>query len=132
MATAKRVPQDKKAVVVDGGPEYIQVTETFQVNGQTLSTKVLESYYRPSLKTVYVDQPDRVVLEMSLEEAHALIYFAMDDSTPHLKKDALAVANAVENARLSPPVGTQTSSAQDASCGKATDGYKTEGSSTYR
>lgn len=118
MATAKRVGQDRKAVPVERS-QYVKREVTTEVDGIVINRCIPASYYQTVRDVAYEDQPDRVVLEMSLEEAYALIHFAMDGSTPHLKKDATAVANAVENARLSSPASTQSSPAQDESCGKA-------------
>jgi hypothetical protein len=52
--------------------EYHQTAIIKSVNGQTVSTNVLESHYKPVVVTEYEDQPDRIQLDMSLEEAQAL------------------------------------------------------------
>lgn len=130
MATAKRVGQDRKLLKVNNGVDYIKVSEVTEINGVVVHTHVSKSFYAPTVEEVYEDQPDRVVLEMSLEEARH-VSKVVGDAPSGVNGVGLDIY-APLMAAVYPREETKAYSGEGGGCAPSVPTYKGEGSSTYR
>lgn len=111
MATAKRVAQDAK---VEGGvtKEVREHFTIYSINGREIARKLVSTDTEVVDNRRFVLQPDRIVLDLSSEEA-ACIWSAMPHST---NSKAKGIFDAVKNV-LYPIVSIPASSSLGDACG---------------
>lgn len=109
---------------------YFKTEVVTERDGLVVERQVLDSRYYPVDETTYVDQPDRVVLEMSLEEARhvATVVGAAPPGVNGVGLDIYAPLMAA----VYPREETPAYSGEGGGCAPSAPTYKGEGSSTYR
>lgn len=120
MATAKRVAQDNKPSVVSHIEKHEMAVVT-TVDGVVTNRTILAEGENETTKTIYEPQPDRLALDLSLEEARA-IQMSLNYST-NSKARGIRQAVTVALREPSSTAGTPASPKMDGGCGVSPQDY---------
>lgn len=108
MASARRVKQDKKAVVTRE-QKYVKAEIVVTIDEKVVERNVLDSRWETYAKTTLVEQPDRFLLDLSEEEMRCIKSSLSFSSN----SKAMGIINAVSGALHSNP-STLVSAPKDA------------------